>query len=361
MRVQVVLPRDYGHAIGGYAVAYEYANQLHVRGHQVDVVHLDPELGQRLRRYPRSEARKELARRRSGPDWYEVADGVTVRSVRSLGRRTRAADAVVATAWQTAEAVAACGVGAPQGFYLLQHDEVWSGPAERVHATWRLPLTKVVISGWLAELAEELDAGPAHRIPNGIDTDVFREHRPKAQRSSTSVAMMWHEADWKASATGLDALRLVKQRCPDLQVQLFSVYERPPDLPEWVTWRPGLRGRSLCDLYNECAVFVSPSLAEGWPLPPAEAMASGCCLVTTDIPGVTDYARAGTTALLAPPGDAAALADAVALALDDDTLRLRLAAAGQRLIHEEFSWARAGARFEVLLRETTGAAVPSLV
>jgi glycosyltransferase involved in cell wall biosynthesis len=358
LRVQIVLPRDFGHAIGGYAVAYEYANRLAARGHAVEVLHLEPDLPTRLRRHPRSELREERRLRRAGPGWFGLSSDVRIRSTRALGRSSRRADAVVATAWQTAEALVACGVSAPRGFYLLQHDEVWSGPADAVHATWRLPLTRIVISGWLADLARELGAEPVHRIPNGIDTTVFRQHVPPAERAPASVAMMWHTADWKASGTGLEALRIVHSTRPDLQVQLFSVYPRPEGLPEWVTWHAGVHGATLCDVYNRASVFVSPSLSEGWPLPPAEAMASGCCLVSTDIPGVQDYAHDGTTALLVAPGDAQALARGVLRAVQDDALRLTVAEAGRRLIDEQFSWERASERFEALLLEVTQGADP---
>lgn len=354
MKIQIVLPLDFRHPIGGYAVAYEYANQLEARGHDLEVVHLQPDRWQRLREHPRSELRQELRLRRRGPEWYSLSCRVRVRTVRALGRSTRTADVVLATAWQTAEAVVRSGVELPRGYYLIQHDEVWSGDPERVHKTWRLPLTKIVISGWLAELAASLDAGQVHQIANGIDTTVFRERTPEASRPAASVAMMWHEASWKASEVGLSALRTVKERRPDLRVQLFSVYERPADLPNWVDWRSGVRGASLAGLYNECAVFVSPSLSEGWPLPPAEAMASGCCLVSTDIPGVADYAHQDRTALLAPAGDAEALAETVFGVIEDDATRLRVAEAGQRLIHEEFSWERAAARLEALLLDVPG-------
>jgi glycosyltransferase involved in cell wall biosynthesis len=358
LRVQIVLPRDFGHAIGGYAVAYEYANRLAARGHAVEVLHLEPDLLRRLRAFPRSELRKEQRLRRRGPGWYGLSSDVRIRSTRALGRSSRRADAVVATAWQTAEALAACGVSSPRGFYLLQHDEVWSGPADAVHATWRLPLTRIVISGWLAELARELGAEPVHRIPNGIDTTVFRPRVPPAQRAPASVAMMWHTAAWKASGTGLEALKIVHGARPDLEVQLFSVYPQPEGLPEWVTWHAGVQGPSLCDVYNQASVFVSPSLSEGWPLPPAEAMASGCCLVSTDIPGVQDYAHDGQTALLVPAGDAEELARGVLRAVQDDALRLSVAEAGRRLIDEEFAWERAGERFEALLLEVTQGAGP---
>ena len=46
----------------------------------------------------------------------------------------------------------------------------------------------------------------------------------------------------------------------------------------------------------------------------------------------------GTTGLLVPPGDPAALADALLLILGDDELRARLGAAGRRRVLDRFTW-----------------------
>src|SRR3546814_17749375 len=87
----------------------------------------------------------------------------------------------------------------------------------------------------------------------------------------------------------------------------------------------------------------SSDLGEGWHLPPAEAMACGCAVVSTDIPGVFDYALEGTTALLAPPGDSATLADRLTELLDEDrksvvsgkSVSVRVDLGGSRIIKKK--------------------------
>jgi glycosyltransferase involved in cell wall biosynthesis len=73
-------------------------------------------------------------------------------------------------------------------------------------------------------------------------------------------------------------------------------------------------------------------------------MACGTALVTTEIPGVADYAWQDRTAVLVPPESADALADAVVALIHDDGRRLRLAKAGHDLIHSTFTWERASDR-----------------
>jgi phosphatidylinositol alpha-mannosyltransferase len=61
-----------------------------------------------------------------------------------------------------------------------------------------------------------------------------------------------------------------------------------------------------------------------------EAMAAGCALVASDLDGHRNVATDGVDALLAPVGDAAALAKALRRVLGDDSLRAELVAGGRR-------------------------------
>lgn len=84
----------------------------------------------------------------------------------------------------------------------------------------------------------------------------------------------------------------------------------------------------LGDLYRGCDVFVFPSRAEGFGLPPLEAMACGAPVVVADSRGVREYAVDGVNALVVPPGDVSALAEAVHRLARDGELAARLSRAG---------------------------------
>ena len=82
--------------------------------------------------------------------WQEIDPAVELLYVPVLADRYLPdADAVVATAWQTADGVAGLSDRKGRGCYLIQHHETWSGRAERVDETWRLPLRKIFIAPWL--------------------------------------------------------------------------------------------------------------------------------------------------------------------------------------------------------------------
>ena len=67
-----------------------------------------------------------------------------------------------------------------------------------------------------------------------------------------------------------------------------------------------------------------------------EAAASGCALVTTDVPGCREVVTHEVDGLLVPMQEGNALARAIARLQDDPGLRVRLAEAGRRKALERF-------------------------
>jgi glycosyltransferase involved in cell wall biosynthesis len=90
-------------------------------------------------------------------------------------------------------------------------------------------------------------------------------------------------------------------------------------------------------LLHSAAVLAYPSLEEGFGLPVLEAFAAGTPVVTTTAGALPEIA--GDAALLVPPGDPDALAEAIDRVLHDDALRARLVAAGTARA-ATFSWER---------------------
>ena len=87
-------------------------------------------------------------------------------------------------------------------------------------------------------------------------------------------------------------------------------------------------------------VFCAPSLGgESFGIVLLEAMAAGTAVVAGDIPGYANVARQGRDALLVPPNDARALADALTAVLSLADERERLVESGLKR-SEEFSMAR---------------------
>jgi glycosyltransferase involved in cell wall biosynthesis len=261
------------------------------------------------------------------------------------------ADAIFATAWMTAELVLGYPDCKGKKFYLLQQHEIWHGQKERVDATWRAPLKKVVIAKWLYETGLSLGCPESEMayVPNGLDHTVFRLLNPIAGRSQRLAMTFFASGAWKGVDDGLAAIEIAKRAYPDLAVTFFSVSARPSSLPRWIEYRRLPPQRALVeDIYNRCSIFVCPSWSEGSAAPPMEAMACGCAVAATDIGGIREFATHGVTALLSPPRDPESLANNIIRLLGDEDLRVRLARAGNEHIRS-FTWERSTTLLEAFL------------
>ncbi len=93
-------------------------------------------------------------------------------------------------------------------------------------------------------------------------------------------------------------------------------------------------------LYRQAALFVYPSLFEGFGIPPLEAMANDVPVVAVRATSVPEVC--GEAALYVPPGDVAALADGIWQGVTDEPRRAQLRQAG-RAQSQKFTWAACAA------------------
>jgi glycosyltransferase involved in cell wall biosynthesis len=359
MKIAFLLPARGARPTGGYKVVYEYANRLTRGGHQVTVVHpygCAIPVGARQALRARLWATRAGLRRSQIAPWFEFEDGVELTVVPDPSAANLPdADVLVATAWHTAEwiaaAAAARGVG---GAYLIQGYETWDGAVEAVDATWRLPLQKIVISAWLEEIAAELgEAERTSRVPLGMDLERLGVDRPPAERGPR-LGSLYNPGAAKGSADVLATMEAVKRARPELGAVFFGSRDRPAELPGWIEYEQLPSATQLRALFNSCSIFLGASRSEGWGLPACEAMLCGCALITVANGGSREFAVDGETALVLAPERVGEMADRVLELLGDDGRRLRLAAAGAERL-QGLTWERSVAGLEAVLERVASA------
>jgi glycosyltransferase involved in cell wall biosynthesis len=116
--------------------------------------------------------------------------------------------------------------------------------------------------------------------------------------------------------------------------ELFANLERSP-AAKHIHFTGYLNDEDLCALYSSCALFVYPSLYEGFGLPPLEAMACGAPVIASRIPSIEEVV--GPAARLVSPASVTELTGAIVELLSSEATREKLSAAGTRRA-AEFSW-----------------------
>ncbi len=154
----------------------------------------------------------------------------------------------------------------------------------------------------------------------------------------------------------LQAFEMVHQKHPDAELTIVGnigehVRARFNSTLEEVTNRnPGIP-ISLCGhltddeivaLYRDAAVFVYPSLYEGFGLPVLEAMAQGCPVITSNVSSLPEVV--GDAAVLIDPLNTTELAQAMIKVLTDDELKREMSIKGINRA-KLFSWERTAERY----------------
>jgi glycosyltransferase involved in cell wall biosynthesis len=224
---------------------------------------------------------------------------------------------------------------------------------QELEGTWRWPLKKVTISRWLYELVRR--AGVASdevlSIPIAVDHQQFQLTTPISARD-TVAAMMYGVGTYKATDDGIRALEILRAHHQELEAVVFGPRRwRPRDLPGWIIYRGQVSTNELAQIYNASQIFICSSVAEGFALPPAEAMACGCAVVATDCGGISEYAVHEVNSLLSPPRDPEALASNALRLLEDNEMRQRLAQAGQRRI-QQLTWEHSTEMLEAFIKKS---------
>lgn len=215
-----------------------------------------------------------------------------------------------------------------------------------------------------------LDMGmPAARtiaISNGIRTAPFADAplHPVAAREA-GIVMVARFSRQKDHATLVRAVGLLRERGLHPPLLLAGagkpLHRRPV---EKLVDELGLQGqvrflglhREVPALLMRHRIGVLSTHYEGMPLALIEAMAAGCAVVGTAVPGVREVIRDGEDGLLVPENDAPALADALERLLRDDALAARLGAAAHARATTHFSRERMNADYERLLLDVAAEA-----
>lgn len=206
------------------------------------------------------------------------------------------------------------------------------------------------------EVVEHFRIDPArvHVVPNGLT--ALPPPRPRDEREPPYVLALGTVEPRKGLPDLVAAFDRIAGAAPDLTLRIVGPAgwgEDALDVARRASRHAGRIERigwvdDRSTLLAGARVLAYPSLYEGFGLPPLEAMSLGVPVVTTTAGAIPEVV--GDAALLVPPGDVAALAEALLAAATDAAVRQRVTAAGATRA-ARFSWERAGSQMADLYRD----------
>ncbi len=113
--------------------------------------------------------------------------------------------------------------------------------------------------------------------------------------------------------------------------------------------------KELARYYAGCDIFVAPSRSESFGLITLEAMREGKPVIAGDVGGMREVVEHEGNGLLVPPGDAAALADALQRLIESPELREQFGRHSRELFLDRYTADRMAEGYERFCLELTGA------
>lgn len=323
MKITFILP--HAGLAGGIRVVAIYAERLLRRGHKVTVISLPPRplsLKDKIKTCIKTHRWPKVGRRPSHLDHSPVDHRILEKYRPVVEADVPDGDVVIATWWETAEWIESFSARKGKKAYFIQHHEIFDKNTDRVKKTYLLPYKKITISDWLFDLmTNHYSDNNVTVIKNSVDTNQF--HSPiRTKNDNPCIGILYSPAYWKGCDISFKAIAVAQKYFSNLRVVSFggTTPRSETSLPKNFDFFLSPDQEKLKFIYSQCDVWICGSIFEGFHLPPLEAMACRCPVVSTAVGGPVDIIKNGVNGYIVPVKDYQQLGEALikVLSLSND-------------------------------------------
>jgi len=244
-------------------------------------------------------------------------------------------DLLIATQWKTAYTVKEFRHRCVLPCYFIQDFEPYFYPMGeeyiQAYATYSFDFAQLASGRWAAEMAEKVSGRPCPYFQFPIQREIYKETSQIQREERTVVFFARPCMPRRCYMLGVEAMRLLKERRPDVRIVFFGEDARHYEDYGFFYEKAGmLKGpQELARLYCTATVGVCFSLTNP-SLVPYEMMACGLPVVDLDFNG-SSVAYGGRDAVFLAGSSPEAICNGVCILLDNPEERARRQQNGKKL------------------------------
>ena len=322
---------DFEKGSGGHRTIFQNANMLVAKGYMCDLYIKTAKPKMPVEIY------KNIC------DWYGEFDGDVFNDL----NLARDYDIVIATGWDTAEAVAK--TNCKKKLYFIQDYEPWFFPMGQQYlgadSSYEYNLRGISIGNWLPVKLKREHKLDVSSFSFGADLNVYK--KLDSIKKENAVCFIFQPGKPRRCADlGLKALRIIQLMKPETKIYLYGS-QKMAMVGKNIKHLGMLTPDECNELYNKCKVGLCFSASNPSRIP-FEMMAAGLPVVDFCLENnIYDFPEDGC--LLAEP-KAEAVAAAILELLDDEKRRNKMSIAGRKYM-KDYPLERGFKEFEAIIND----------
>ncbi|QCX34241.1 glycosyltransferase family 4 protein [Caloramator sp. E03] len=218
-------------------------------------------------------------------------------------------------------------------FYIFEWNDIQPIIRNTAYTAYNLPIRILTVSSIMQKKIKELFNRKSILIPNAVDDTVFYPIKKRIEPPFKILIVGSDSLKFKGHDDIIKALYELKE-----EGYAFSVLWATQTIPSKIYYEGRLNIQysisptedELARLYRESHIYISGSYYEAFSLPPLEAMASGCCVITSDNEGVKEYAVHNKNCLMYEKGNIRDLKDKIKTLINSPYIRRKLRINGMK-------------------------------
>jgi len=341
---------------GGMKIIFEYANRFTARGHNVILYYPLIPYNYFLNQF---RPIKYLGSIKSKVGFYlkhkkkfkeKYSNNFTLKAVPLIcDRFIRDGDVAIATRWPTAFSVNKLSESRGKKIYFIQGYEKWDANINKVNESYMLELKRITTSSFLKDLLYEKFSLNSEVILDGINFYQYNIINKK-NNPSPVITFIDYKPYNKGTHISIEVIKQIKHKFPEIKIKAFG-YEKYHELPNYIEFIKNPDQNTIIKIYSETDIFLFTSFEEGFGLPPAEAMAFKCAVITTKVGAVDDYSEDNYSAIHVNIGNKEETVKKVIDLIENEKERKSIAAKGYEAVRDILNWDKSIEKFEKIISE----------